>query len=426
VLCLVLRLVLRLVLSGFFSVPRLCRKRFLQAGVFLFLFCQKQIAMPPDAARQFGQWFVTPSSATYDSLVSYNLTAKKQDSLADAAQTKFAGACGKFTIVLPDTFGSRYTLGWKTPVRIRHDTLYPLIVYLHGGTGTSVTTKGEIAWDMLSALGDTFDLFLASPSANRENPWWSPAGISRILQTVRFMTLYYPVNPDKIFLAGVSDGAAGCYAAANAICGPFAGFIAVSGYGGMLFQLGMNLYPGNIMQRPILNINAGKDRIYPIEEVRKFLDWLGANGVSVERKEYPEENHGFDYRAREYGHLANFIRSWSRPGNGRSVSWTFVRGFPNLPDNLVRWDLQPEASEQTIRAYWTNDTLQLHAAGIKNATFAFSGITDAQGISVRINGNAPRKIPVLSRDDAPLFFTLVRHGLFPRPRTQAVYSVRLP
>jgi len=113
------------------------------------------------------------------------------------------------------------------------------------------------------------------------------------------MTLHYPINPDKVFLAGVSDGATGCYAVANTMCGPFAGFIAVSGFGGMLPQMGIQLFPSNIMQRPIYNVNAGKDRIYPIEEVRKFLDWLTNSGVAIERKEYPDELHGFDYRGKE-------------------------------------------------------------------------------------------------------------------------------
>jgi dienelactone hydrolase len=346
------------------------------------------------------------------------------------AEEQYAGAfgLGKFTSVLPDTFGSRYTLGWKTPSRIRRDTTYPLIVYLQGGTGTSLSTKGEIAWDMLSALGDTFELFLASPSANRENPWWSAAGISRIAQTVRFMTLCYPINPDKIFLAGVSDGAAGCYAAANAINSPFAGFIAVSGYGGMLFQLGMELYPANIMQRPILNINAGKDRIYPIEVVRKFLDWLTANGVSVERKEYPEENHGFDYRDKEYGHLAQFIRAWSRPVNSRSAAWTFVRGFQNIPDNLLQWEFAPDVSGQAINAYWTGDTLQVKAVGMRSATFLFPGMTDAKEIHVRINGTTLRRVSALPLDNTPLYMAAVRHGLFPRPRPlpQTAYRVRIP
>jgi len=387
--------------------------------------------MPPDAAQQFAQWFVVPCVSAYDSLASYGMHAQKLDSLADASQTKIAaGATGKFTIVIPDTFGSAYTIGWNTPRAIKRDTLYPLIVYLHGGTGTMLSTKGELAWEMLAALGDTFNLFLASPSANRQSPWWSPAGIARILQTVRFMTLRYPVDPNKVFLVGVSDGAAGCYAAANTVCSPFAGFIAISGFGGMLPQLGMELYPGNIMQRPILNINAGKDQIYPIEAVRRFLDWLGANGVSVERKEYPEEKHGFDYREREYGHLAHFIRTWSRPVNTRSVLWTFVRGFPNCPDNLLKWEFAPEASDHAINAYWTSDTLQVKTSGMKSAAFLFSdGAHAAKEIKIRINGAALRSAPALSFDDTPLYLALKQHELFPhlvRPSLPSVYTLKIP
>lgn len=381
--------------------------------------------MPPGASQQFGHWFVSPVPATRDSLISYGMSAPKQDSIARDAQKKFAGPSGKFTVILPDTFGSSYTIGWKTPVQIRRDSLYPLIVYLHGGTGTTLTTKGEFAWDMLSALGDTFNLFLASPSANREAPWWSPAGISRILQTVRFMTLGYPIDPERIFLAGVSDGAAGCYAAANTVCGPFAGFIAVSGYGGMLFQLGMELYPGNIMQRPILNINAGKDQIYPIEAVRKFLDWLTANGVSVERTEYPDEKHGFDYRPKEYGHLARFIRTWKRPVATRSFSWTFVSGFPNLPDNVLQWEFLPEAGNRTINGYWINDTLQVRSAGIKTVTFGVSVNCPAHSF-VRINGDAVHGMSARTID-APFLLTLAGHAAFPRlSLLPMVFSVKIP
>jgi hypothetical protein len=396
------------------------------AFALLLLFCQNQIAMSPGAAQQFGEWFVSPTTSAHDSLRAYRMDARKQDSLARAAQDKFAGAIGKFTIVIPDTFGSRYTIGWKTPPSVRRDTLYPLIVYLHGGTGTMLSTKGELAWQMLAALGDTFNCFLASPSANRQSPWWSHAGISRILQTVRFMTLCYPVDPNKIFLAGVSDGAAGCYAAANTVCSPFAGFIAVSGFGGMLPQLGMDLYPGNIMQRPILNINAGKDQIYPIDDVRKFLDWLSANGVSVERTEYADEKHGFDYREKEYGHLARFIRTWSKPVTGRSVLWTFVRGFPNCPDNLLNWVLDPGATDHAINVFWTSDTLQVKATGIKSATVIFSGNGFGKEIMVRINGALVRKTPALSPDDASFFLGSRQHSLFPRSSLQIGYTVRIP
>ncbi|HUI90703.1 MAG TPA: prolyl oligopeptidase family serine peptidase [Chitinivibrionales bacterium] len=399
-------------------------RHLLLAGVLLLFFCQWQVAMPPEAADQYARWFVAPSSALTDSLKSYKCFAAAQDSLAQVARKAHEGRCGVFTAILEDTFHSAYTLGWKTPAAIRRDTLYPLIVYLHGGTGTSKTTKGEIAYDMLSSLGDTFNLFLASPSANRETPWWSPGGMSRVLQTVRFMTLCYPVNPDKIFLAGVSDGATGCYLAANTVCAPFAGFIAVSGYGAMLYSFGIKLHPQNLMQRPILNINAGNDRIYPFAEVMKFVAWLENNGVPVEHREYPEENHGFDYREKEYGNLARLIRTWTRPEAQRSVSWTFVPGFPNVPPNCITWEIASGTEEPAIKAFWKDDTLQVSTKGLKSALLTFPQKQNA-AIFVSVNGSRPKSVRPAAAD-AGLALAFALHQLLPQAAHQAAYRITVP
>jgi acetyl esterase/lipase len=396
---------------------------FLASLVFLF-FCQKLVPMPPVAADQFARWFVTPSPELTDSLKSYKGLSTALDSLAQDAKKAHEGPSGTFTAVLEDTFRSSYTLGWKTPATIRRDTLYPLIVYLHGGTSTSKTNKGEIAYDMLAKLADTFNLFLASPSANMQTPWWSAGGMSRVLQCVRFMALCYPVNPDKIFLAGVSDGATGCYCAANTICSPFAGFIAVSGYGGMLFSLGIKLYPQNLMQRPVLNINAGKDRIYPFAEVMKFVEWLENNGVAVEHREYPEESHGFDYREKEFGNLARLIRTWSRPAAQRSVSWTFVPGFPNMPPNCIAWETISGAEEPSIRAFWTNETLQVTTKGIKSAVCSFPQTQNA-AIYVSVNGSHPKSTRP-AEADAGLALSSALHQLLPQAVHQPVYRILVP
>lgn len=269
---------------------------------------------------------------------------------------------------LTDTAGLRYCMGFETPGRIKADTAYPLIIYLHGGTGTMRDNKGDSAFLMLKDLADTFTMFLASPSANRYAPWWSPAGIARILQTLRYMTLHYPINPNKVFLAGVSDGATGCYAAANTVPSPFAGFIAVSGFGGMLPELGMPLIPGNLSQRPIYNVNAGRDRIYAVEQVEQFVAALKEQGVPVIAKFYPAEEHGFDYRAREMGVLAGFIRSWSRPVSP-DISWTFIAGYPNCPDNLLSWKIT--APDAAVRGQLRHDTLYIRSQGVASVTAFF-------------------------------------------------------
>jgi pimeloyl-ACP methyl ester carboxylesterase len=302
----------------------------------------------------FETWF---SGTTQPPSALVNTPVRALDSLGTVIRSQTRAGNG--SVLLTDTMGVTYTAGYGTPAAYRADSTYPCIIYLHGGTGSQRSDKGEHAWEMLQMLADSMDLFFASPSANRQAPWWSPAGLSRILQTIRYMTLHYPVNPDKVFLAGVSDGATGCWAAANTIAAPFAGFIAISGYGGMLPQLGMKLYPENLMQRNIYNVNAGRDRLYPLETVNSFLDWMEQQGVGVLRKTYPDEEHGFDYPFSIDGVV-------SVEGNGSS-SFSF-------------------------RKFSRNDTIFLQTAGLGRLRMYFE--TDRSGGAekyISINNGKPRR-----------------------------------
>jgi acetyl esterase/lipase len=340
--------------------------------------CSQKTGVPL-SADEAGDYFVNPSAAKYAAIALRSLDSVQLNAAFRSFRSR--ADTGTIRLWLTDSAGLRYRLGCTTPRDMGRDTVYPLIIYLHGGIGTERTDKGDSAFMMLAALADTFKLFLASPSANRFAPWWSPLGLSRILQTMRFMTLHYPVNPCKVFLAGVSDGATGCYAAANTIPAPFAGFIAVSGFGGMLPMLGMQLIPANLMQRPIYNVNAGLDHIYPVENVKEFIRLLQEQGVGITSKIYPDEKHGFDYRGKEMAALAELIRTWSRPAfNG--LSWAFVPGCPNLPDNLLNWTLS--ADEASINAFWRHDTLIIKEQGIEKLTAAFSTVPAGKKIPCRI------------------------------------------
>ena len=231
--------------------------------------------------------------------------------LADSA--KLTSPDKDHFVTVSDSDGTPYALGIGLPHNFDRGRAYPLIVYLHGGIGTELSTKGEHAWETLGGLRDSIDVILASPSGNRFAPWWTHRGMERILHAVRYVRTMYDIDTNKIFLAGVSDGATGCYAAASAMGGegPFAGYFAISGYGGMLPSLGVQLSIENLKKRPIYNIQGGKDRLYPIEAVNGFIEYLRNAGAPVAGKVYPDEEHGFDYKEREYSELVERIRAWS-------------------------------------------------------------------------------------------------------------------
>jgi hypothetical protein len=176
------------------------------------------------------------------------------------------------------------------------------------------------------------------------------------------------------------------------------------------------------MQRPILNINAGQDRIYPFQMVMQFLSWLDQNGVNVEHREYLDEKHGFDYRAKEYGNLANIVRTWRRPVSRNSISWLFTPQFPNCPPHCIGWEFGKNSSGAEIGAFWTGDTLEIRSTGLSSLTCAFDNLpSKARFVSINGAGAKPL-VPALL--DGQMLLSLAQHQLFPNATQQTVFKIK--
>ena len=349
-------------------------------------------------------WYLNPTQESTAELARHSILSI--DSLLESCKSFQNGA---FSDSLVDISGNRWILGFKTPDTIEAAKKYPLIIYLHGGTGVTVNNKGEKAYEMLSPLIDSIPLFLASPSANRTTRWWSSDGLYRILQTVRYMNLRYPIDESKIFLAGVSDGAAGCWAAINCINGPFAGFIAISGYGGIVPSTGIDLFPTNISQRPVYSINGGKDHLYPIDIVTGFLDYMQSQGVNIIRSIHPDEAHGFDYREKEFGALCTLLRSWSKQ-SVQHGSWIFTAGVPNRPDNCIDYQFGEVSSTRSFSWKLDSDTLKINATGLKTITLMLPSTSDF--LFVITNGKHKDKIKA-EKNNAQILNSMLHYAISP-------------
>lgn len=213
-------------------------------------------------------------------------------------------------VQVTDSTGT-WTLGIDTTAVSPNDSNVILAIYLHGGVSSPRNNKGEKAYEMLQFLneGNSNPILVVSPSGSRSAPWWSNSGIKRIMYSYRYVALHYNINPQKVFLAGVSDGGTGVFAVANKEVHPFAGFISISGYGGMLPQLGVSLSLSHLQKHPIYVINAGKDRLYPLRYVKDFCYYLQKNGVPITTCFYPDEEHGFTYKLKEKDAILSFINS---------------------------------------------------------------------------------------------------------------------
>jgi hypothetical protein len=367
-----------------------------------FTSCDKPSA--PLSISLVKNWYLFPTAAGTAELARHNILSI--DTLLASCISSQSGA---FTDSLVDVSEKKWILGFKTPDTFTTEKKYPLVVYLHGGTGVTVNNKGEKAYEMLSPLIDSMPLFLASPSADRTTRWWSSNGLYRILQTVRYMKLRYPVDESKIFLAGVSDGAAGCWAAINCINGPFAGFIAISGYGGIVPSTGIDLNPANISQRPIYSISGGNDQLYPLDIVTGFLDYMQAQGVNIKRSIHPDEAHGFDYREKEFGALCTILRTWSKP-SVNSGSWVFTPGVPNRPDNCIDYQFGDVSNMRRFNWKLDNDTLTINATGLKTITLQLPVTSDY--LFVIANGKHKGKINT-EKNNTQILNSMLHYAISP-------------
>jgi hypothetical protein len=395
---------------------------FLASVALVFLACDRHGEDAARAAQVYARWFVEPTVARADSLMRLAATGPGLQEVAVNALRQSAGQPGSGVATLRDVNAAGYALGYATPKRFRPDTTYPLIVYLHGGIGSATPDKGSKAYEMLLPLADTFELFLASPTATREAAWWTPAGMGRILQAVRYMTLHFPVDRDRVFLVGVSDGATGCYAAAGTAPGPFAGFVAVSGFGGLLMQMGFPLVPGNLMQRPIYNVSGGRDHLFPLEATNRFLDALQAEGVTVERRVYPDQEHGFDYRGQEFGAIAARLRIWTRPQR-RGISWRIVPDYPNVADNLVAWETVPDvAGVPAVNAYWERGRLVVRSIGVRAFTFRADS---AEGRFVVVANGRAEERAIDCTGDRPSLLAAMQQQCYPAAVPARLFSATI-
>lgn len=201
-----------------------------------------------------------------------------------------------------------WDIGFILPKK-ESDKPLPLIVYLHGGVGTSRTDKGDFADTMYSFIQDSFPVILASPSGNRAAPWWGQAGMARIFSTVTVMKQLFNIDTTKIFLAGVSDGATAIFAVASQDSYPFAGFIGASAYP-LLFQNQLDI--SRFKETPFFMYISGKDRLYPTKPVIDFYDNMKRNGIDIDYKLYKDAEHGFDYKLNERGFIISLLKKWSR------------------------------------------------------------------------------------------------------------------
>lgn len=152
---------------------------------------------------------------------------------------------------------------------------YPLIVCLHGAgfTGQAYLDR----W--VPRLEDRY--ILACPTIAMGG-WWTRFGEELVLEILHSVSAEYHVDPDRIFLTGMSNGGIGAWIIGMHHADRFAGIAPMAG------GLDDVMFPfvENLMNTPVYVIHGEKDQVMPVQLSRDLVEEMKRHRVPFQYSEH--------------------------------------------------------------------------------------------------------------------------------------------
>lgn len=228
-----------------------------------------------------------------------------------------------------DVRGRAYYLALSVPLTYQPAKGFGLVVCLHGA-GFS----GEAYLERWQArLGE--DYVLACPTAPM-GAWFTRSAEELVLATIRSVQRRYHIDPDRIFLTGMSNGGIGAWMIGMHDAPLFAGIAPMaSGLDNVLMP-----FLANLRSTPIYIIHGAKDQVMPVELSRTITKELSRLGYPYVYREHDREHPlagGHYFPREELPELVTWLNAQRR--NPLPTSVTVVRDASHFqPFGWVRID----------------------------------------------------------------------------------------
>ncbi len=175
--------------------------------------------------------------------------------------------------------GQQYQLSLFIPPTYQASKAYALVVCLHGFGFTGE----EYLQRWRPRLGE--DYLLACPSYPSA-AWFTRRAEELVLETIRQAAHRYHVDPDRVFLTGMSNGGIGAWLIGMHHAPLFAGLAPMaSGLDDVLMP-----FLANLRNTPVYIIHGAKDQVMPVELSRSIARELDRLGYPYVYREHQREH----------------------------------------------------------------------------------------------------------------------------------------
>lgn len=213
---------------------------------------------------------------------------------------------------------------------------YQVRFQLHGGIGRpDQQVRGNGSIGSLAGVEQIYVL----PLSWAEAPWWGSLQVANLRAILDSVKRTYNVDENRVVLSGVSDGGTATYYIAMRDTTPYAGFLPLNGFM-MILQnpsLGLTeqLFPNNLLNKPIFVVNGGQDPLYPTSIVEPYVKHLEKGGVSVSYHPQPNAGHNTAWWPEVKDTYESFVASHPRDPHPSTLTWESESGVATRAHWLV-------------------------------------------------------------------------------------------
>jgi len=177
----------------------------------------------------------------------------------------------KYLLFLPEGYGQQ-------------EKRWPLMLFLHGAgeRGDDLNKVKVHGPPKIVEEQKDIPFIVVSPQCP-EDDWWTKK-TEVLINLLDDIITRYDVDPDRVYLTGLSMGGYGSWALASEYPDRFAAVVPICGGGNRIMSIFLK-------DMPIWAFHGAKDSVVPVEESKDLVEAINARGGNAKLTIYPEANH---------------------------------------------------------------------------------------------------------------------------------------
>jgi predicted peptidase len=185
---------------------------------------------------------------------------------------------------------------------------YPLIVLLHGYGESAYLPQFSAVHNSFLEACENNQVIMAAPNGRHKLPSVSnymDEGEQDVLQVIKLVRKSYNVDPNRIYLTGLSMGGFGTWYLGSRHPELFAALAPVCGYGtGRWYLPAVKI--DKLKDVPVMTFHGDIDNLVPVGETRALVKQMQDKGYSVIYHELP----GVKHNAWDYAYQGDTLVKW--------------------------------------------------------------------------------------------------------------------